>query len=278
MQEFLFTLFRACFAVLCTLGICLLDVDALACGRDTDCRIGERVYRVVLPPAATSPAPRRAVIFVHGYMGTAKNVLRNKDLVAVATKHGAAFVAAQAVGIEWNVPGVPSVDATAGVDELKYFDRVAADLKQRFSIRRKDIIVAGFSSGAMMVWHLACHRGDTFAGFVAFSGTFWKPLPKSCPLDSINLIHYHGKSDTIVPIHGRQIKDGFQGDVYEAMALLVRAGKFGAAQLQNQSGLDCKQRENASGNVLELCLFAGGHELRASYLERAWRKLLPKHK
>jgi polyhydroxybutyrate depolymerase len=278
MQLFSFIQSRVSFATLCAAGMCLVNVDALACGRDTDCRIGERVYRVVLPPAATSQAPRHAVIFVHGYMGTAKNILRNKDLVAVATKHGAAFVAAQAVGIEWNVPGVPSVDATPGVDELMYFDRVAADLKQRFGIRRQNIIVAGFSSGAMMVWHLACHRGGAFAGFVAFSGTFWKPLPKSCPLHSINLMHYHGKSDSIVPIHGRQIKDGYQGDVYEAINLIARSGKFGPAKSQNYAGLDCQRRGNASGNVLELCLFAGGHELRPGYLDRAWRKLMPKRK
>ncbi len=223
-----------------------------------------------------SQAPRGAVIFVHGYMGSAQNVLRNKELVAVASKHGAAFVAAQAVGVEWNVPGVPSVDANPGVDELEYFDRIAANLKQRFGIHRQDIFVSGFSSGAMMVWYLACQKGDSFAGFVAFSGTFWKPLPKNCPTRSINLIHYHGKRDTIVPIHGRQIKDGYQGDVYEAMDLIARAGHFGPAKSQNHSGLDCRQRENASGNILELCLFAGGHEIRPSYLERAWRKLMPK--
>lgn len=278
MQKFPFILSRVCITALCAASICLLDVDASACGRDTDCHIGERVYRVVLPAAATSQAPDRAVIFVHGYMGSAKNVLRNKDLVAVATKHGAGFVVAQAVGIEWNVPGVPSVDAKPGVNELEYFDRVADDLKRRFGIGRQDIVIAGFSSGAMMVWHLACHKGDAFAGFVAFSGTFWKPLPKNCPIHSINLIHYHGKSDTIVPIHGRQIKDGYQGDVYEAIDLIARSGKFGPAKSQNQSGLDCQHRENANGNVLELCLFAGGHELRPSYLDRAWPMLMPEQK
>lgn len=278
MQTFSCILSRSCLAVLCAANVFLLNVDASACGPDTDCRIGERLYRVVLPSVATSQAPQRAVIFVHGYMGSAKNVLRKKELVAVAIKHGAAFVAAQASGIEWNVPGVPSVDAKPGVDEVKYFDRVAADLKQRFRIRRQDIIVSGFSSGAMMVWHLACQKGDAFAGFVAFSGTFWKPLPKNCPLHSINLIHYHGKSDTIVPIHGRRIKDGYQGDVYEAIKLFVRSGKFGPEKSQNYSGLDCKHRGNATGNILELCLFAGGHELRPSYLESAWRKLMPKHK
>jgi len=267
---------RLCIFMLCAAGPSLLNVDASACGRDTDCRLGQRVYRVVLPATATSQAPRGAVIFVHGYMGSAQNVLRNKELVAVASKHGAAFVAAQAVGVEWNVPGVPSVDANPGVDELEYFDRIAANLKQRFGIHRQDIFVSGFSSGAMMVWYLACQKGDSFAGFVAFSGTFWKPLPKNCPTRSINLIHYHGKRDTIVPIHGRQIKDGYQGDVYEAMDLIARAGHFGPAKSQNHSGLDCRQRENASGNILELCLFAGGHEIRPSYLERAWRKLMPK--
>lgn len=259
--------------ILFVLGVTFGNLKASACGRDTDCLLGQRTYRVVLPNGDAGKAPRGAIIFVHGYRGAAENEIRNDGLVAVATKHGAAFVAAQAVGIEWNLPGVPSDDAKPGINELAYFDSLTDDLKKRFGIQRRDIFVAGFSSGAMMVWHLACHRGDNFAGFVPISGTFWKPLPKSCPMRSINLIHYHGTKDGVVPIHGRPIKDGHQGDVYEALSLFARAGQFGPASTKKTSDLNCTRRSNPKGNILELCLFPGKHELKPRHLERAWREL-----
>jgi polyhydroxybutyrate depolymerase len=258
--------------ILFAAGVTFGNLKASACGRDTDCLLGQRTYRVVLPSGDARKAPRGAIIFVHGYRGSAENEVRNDGLVAVATKHGAAFVAAQAAGIEWNLPGVPSDDAKPSIDELAYFDSLADDLKKRFGIQRRDIFVAGFSSGAMMVWYLACHRGDNFAGFVPISGTFWKPLPKSCPMRSINLIHYHGTEDGVVPIHGRPIKDGHQGDVYEALSLFARAGQFGPASTKKNSELSCTRRSSAKGNILELCLFLGQHDLKPRHLERAWRE------
>ena len=60
----------------------------------------------------------------------------------------------------------------------------------------------------MMVWHLACYRGASFAGFAPMSGTFWEPVPETCPTGPVNLIHYHGTKDPVVPLTGRQIDPG----------------------------------------------------------------------
>lgn len=244
---------------------------AEACGRDSDCVIGSRSYRIVLPPDHDTGTPIGAIIFTHGYRGTADRVTRNKNLTALAKDLGVAVVAAQASGPEWNLPGVPSADAQDGVDELAYFDALAADLAGRFGVDQARTLVAGFSSGAMMVWHLACYRGNAYAGFVPMSGTFWEPLPESCPAGPVNLIHYHGTEDPVVPLAGRQIKDGRQGNVYEAINLMARAGGYRPVEAAPEAGLACSRQENGGGQRLELCLFSGKHQMNVAHIGRAWR-------
>ena len=254
---------------------CWFATTAAACGHDSDCAVGERTYRVVLPDLPATSTPLGAIIFAHGYRGTAAGSLGNQSLVALADTLGVVLAAAQAAGPEWSVPGLPSDDALTGVDEIAYFEAIAADLARRFGVDPERIIVAGFSSGAMLVWHLACYAGDQFAGFVPFSGTFWRPLPADCPTGSVNLSHYHGDADTIVPLAGRPIKDAQQGDVEEAIALIVEAGGFRHDADDNTPTLRCSAYRNDVGKQVELCLFAGGHTFDPAHLARAWQRFVP---
>lgn len=250
-----------------------VPTTANACGVDTDCEVGDRVYRILLP-ADDGAGDIGAIIFAHGFRGTAAGVLKDERLTGVASELGLAFVAAQAAGPEWNIPNIPTVDAREGVDELAYFDGLVDDLTARFHVDPARIFVAGFSSGGMMVWHLACYRGTSFAGFVPMSGTFWAPVPESCPTGPVNLVHYHGKDDPVVPLHGRPIKDAHQGDVYDAMAMFVREGDYRPLEESQPSGLDCSRWADDRQHVLELCLFAGEHTMQPENLARAVRLFL----
>ena len=247
--------------------------SAMACGAGTDCVIGDRTYRIVLPDGYDGKGGIGAVIFIHGYRGTAAAEMKNAALTSLASELGIAYAAAQADGPEWNIPHVPGGPAP-GVDELAYFDALANDLVARFAVDRSRIVVAGFSSGAMMTWHLACYRGNGFAGFVANSGTFWAPVPETCPTGPVNLIHYHGRQDPVVPLAGRQIKDTRQGNVFEAIDMMRRLGDYRAVAEDNPPGLDCSRWDDAERHRLELCLFDGGHTVKRANLERALRILL----
>ncbi len=242
-----------------------------ACGRDTDCMIGARSYRIALPEGHDGTTPIGAIVFVHGYRGTANGVMRNKALTALASELDVAFIAAQAAGPDWNIPGAPSHHAQEGIDELAYFDALIEDVTARFAIDRTRLVASGFSSGAMMVWHLACDRGAAFKGFVPMSGTFWEPVPETCPAGPVNLIHYHGSEDPVVPLTGRQVKDGHQGNVFEAIEMLARSGGYRPVEAGETTGLECARQVAEDGELLELCLFTGKHQLKAWHLARAWR-------
>jgi polyhydroxybutyrate depolymerase len=245
--------------------------EAEACGRDTDCVIGDRNYRIAFPEVHDGSTPIGAIVFVHGYRGTANGVMRNKALTALASELDVAFIAAQAAGPDWNIPGAPSHHAQEGIDELAYFDALIEDVTARFAIDRTRLVASGFSAGAMMVWHLACYRGASFAGFVPMSGTFWAPVPKTCPSGAVNLVHYHGSEDSMVPLTGRRIEDARQGNVSEAVEMLARTGGYRPVETGQTPGLNCSRRVNRYGKLLELCLFPGKHQLKAKHLARAWR-------
>ena len=248
---------------------------AYACGDNSDCTIGDRTYRIVLPGNYDGKGTIGAIVFAHGFRGTAAKVLRNKKLIAISTELGMALIAAQAAGPEWNIPHIPSVDARVGIDELTYFDELIADVITRFAIDDERIVAAEFSSGAMMVWHLACYRAEAFAGFVPMSGTLWEPLPHRCPSGPVNLIHYHGTNDKVVPIHGRPIKDAHQGDVLRAFSLVTRNGHFQPEPVYDTDKLKCSRQNENDGHILEFCQFPGKHWFRTEHLTRAVRLLLP---
>ena len=246
--------------------IMCVGTPAFACGVKTDCNIGNRTYRAYQPPDATD----RAIIFFHGVGGRASKQIMNSGLRAVAEDLNAILIAAQSAQKEWNVPGAPADYAANATTELQYFDELQSDIQMRFGVNPENTIVAGFSSGSMVIWNIACFRGQNAFGFVANSGTFWDPMPSSCPSTPVNLNHYHGKSDTTVPMEGRQIFNSHQGDVLQAIEILTGVAINLSSVDRTRGKLECYLAREGSDGHVELCLFEGGHRFSADYIADAW--------
>ena len=247
---------------------------AVACGPDSRCKIGDRHYYVRMPAGHDGKTKVGAVIYAHGYMGTAKRVMANKWFRQLANRMGVAFIAPKSSGGDWSLPNSPSrMRGAAPVDELAYFDRLLEDVARRFAIDTKRILVTGFSAGGMMVWTLACHRSTKFAGFAPIAGTFWRPVPDTCTSPPASIIHMHGDRDPTVPINGRPIGPTHQGKVPRAIAMYAKFGKFGAPVKKQRGNLSCEHRENKAGDILEFCMFSGGHTFNSDYIRRAWEAL-----
>ncbi|MET4101135.1 polyhydroxybutyrate depolymerase [Roseovarius sp. MBR-78] len=248
---------------LCALLWVLGGGAALACGVESDCRLGDRSYRIALPEGAP---PVGAVVYAHGYRGSAAAVMRNRSLRRLVAEEGLALIALDSLDGEWVIPHAPGHADTDGAEEFAYVEAVLADASQRFAIDRGRVIGAGFSSGAMLMWTLACEMPARFAGIIAVAGTFWQRPPEECATPVTSLVHVHGTSDPTVPLTGRAIRETWQGDVGESLAMYRRLGGFGAVQPPAPEGLDCESWRNAAGEVLDFCLHPGGHSLRTEYL------------
>jgi len=247
-------------------GLILWTTAAQACGPDTDCVVDDRIYRIRMPEGYDGKTPIGAIIHAHGYRGTAKGVMKNKGMARMASQLGVALIAPKSKGDDWLLPGAPRKTHVDGSAEFEYFDALIADVTQRFPIDTKRLMVSGFSAGGMMTWNLACHRGEMFAAFAPIAGTFWEPIPKSCPSGPVHLIHTHGMTDEIVPLDGRIIADTKQGEVLAAMEMIAPNGELGTESNSSEDDLDCERATGADGHILELCFHDGGHSIKSKWL------------
>ncbi|RMA43439.1 alpha/beta hydrolase family esterase [Rhodophyticola porphyridii] len=252
----------------------LFASPAAACGPDTDCMIGERSYRLYLPENL-GPDPVGAVVFAHGYRGSAEGVMRNRSLRGLADELGMVFVALKSAGDDWNLAHRPRNPAQTEALEYTYVAAVLDDVAARVALDRDRVVATGFSAGGMMTWTLACGMPGQFAGFVPISGTFWAPVPETCSAAPANLVHIHGTQDSVVPLGGRQIGEARQGDVPTALATYAAHGAFSYTEtVQAPGDMMCRQSENAAGQVLDFCTFPGGHDFSVTRLRHGIARVL----
>ncbi len=259
--------------VLLSLVFSCVASSLLACGQHSDCPVGERFYRIVLPEGDNATEPMPALVFAHGFRGTAKGVLRNPKLRALASDLGAALIAVKSVGSGWDLPNGPRTLKSDGSSEFTYFDAVIDDATTRFPIDKNRIVMSGFSAGGMMTWNLACSRPDRFAGFVPIAGTFWLSPPETCAQPATSIIHIHGDQDKTVPLLGRRIGPTKQGEVPAVLDMYASFGAFGQPERHRYDGLSCKERRTEGGDLLDFCLFSGGHWFDPEHLRHGWKKL-----
>ena len=241
----------------------------IACGHETDCKIGDRTYRIFVPESFDSNSEAGALIHLHGYRGTAKGVMRNKALTSLVSNFNIPLIAPKSKGRDWNFPNSPSYTRSPTNNESKFFDELIEDVVSRFGISPDKLIISGFSSGGMAVWYLACYHGTKYSAFIPLSGTFWGNIPESCEQGAVNLIHYHGKSDSVVPLEGRPIGSTFQGNVFKAFEMMTNYGNYETVSEVQSNDLECTRKFNSDRKILELCLYEGGHEMRVSQIKRA---------
>ncbi len=246
---------------------------AMACGPDSDCAIEGRTYRIRLPEVAAG-ARVGAILFLHGHGGKAQEIMDDRELAAAVSGLGLALIAPQSAGFGWTMrrgAGEPAADALV---EPAYMDRVMADVVARFPVDRGRVMASGMSAGGMVVWYLACHRPEAYAGFAPIAGTFWRPMPGDCRPPPAWLRHIHGTRDMVVPLAGRTVRpQTVQGDVFEAVAMFAAAGRFAEARRAMVDGQDCTIRDNPEGRRLALCLHDGAHDYRVGDIVSAWREL-----
>lgn len=244
----------------------IFTTPALACGPDTDCRVGDRIFRIAMPEGWDGKSSVPALIWSHGYRGSAAGVMRNTSLRRMLSDAGFALIAAQGVNGSWDLPFGPRTFDSDGTAEFAYFDAVIAEISKNHHVDPARIIASGFSAGGMMVWNLACSRPDKFAGFIPISGTFWLRPPESCLGPAASIIHIHGTQDKTVPLKGRPIGDTKQGEVEDALAMYQTFGNFGASNYFKTGPLTCRNRSNPQGDILQYCLFEGGHSFSVKML------------
>jgi polyhydroxybutyrate depolymerase len=254
------------------LGVLAPTVGA-ACGTNSQCKVGDRHYYISLPDNYDGRTKIPALFFAHGLQGSALGTIRNTRLRQVSNDLGIALIAIKSLGVSWASKNAPTGNARRERAEFAYLDAVAQDATKRFAIDGERLVMAGASTGGMFTWNVACHRSDAFAAFIPMSGTFWTPQPARCKGPVTSIVHFHGDNDQTVPLTGRFARGVQQGSVPKSLAMYRAYGDFRAPRSRRVSGLKCENSRNRKKDILNFCLYSGGHSFRSSNVGVAWKML-----
>lgn len=268
-----------------------------ACGGAVACEIvGQNggTYYVASPSHVHNGSDSRRLkvfVFFHGHNGSGAAVMRNQGLLKSLARAGYLLVAPDGPQFSFNgrttrgwAARPEGEDPRGQRDDIKFVERVLADLSTRYDLDASETLVGGFSSGGSMAWYFSCYSKEPLAGVVAVAGGLRRPLPdgglrqddgsvaKKCPGGPRKLIHIHGFSDRQVPLEGRGIRSWHQGDVFEGLAVLrntnqCRSRPDGAS---SKGAYWCREWNRCvSGQSVRLCLHGGGHGMPKNWLKES---------
>lgn len=246
----------------------------LACGPDTDCEVDGGSYRLLIPDGADGPVP--ALLWLHGWGGSAEGVMKNRSMRERLTQRGYALIAplglprAEHRNRDWGVRD----EGTHPRDDIAFLEAVLSDAASR-GVDPERVLAGGFSRGGSMVWDLACRAPGSARAYAPVAGAFWEPLPDGCA-GPVDLFHSHGWTDRIVPLEGRSVANGTltQGDVFASLAILRETNGCDARQPESapmsEDGTLWERRwTDCSRGRIDLMLWPGGHGIPPGWLDRA---------
>ncbi|MFA9229218.1 MAG: alpha/beta hydrolase [Microgenomates group bacterium] len=178
--------------------------------------------------APVSGKARNMVVFLHGYGANGDDLLGLADPLS-GHMRDTVFIAPDApdacsgtpFGRQWF--GIPAFDGSSLADAMAAMEKSALQLNAFLDVRMADeglsdaqVMLLGFSQGAMMSLHVAPRRKTPFAGVIAISGRLIRPDRLQAELvvkPPVLLIH--GDQDPVVDF----AKMGKAGDALVAAGL-----------------------------------------------------------
>jgi polyhydroxybutyrate depolymerase len=219
-------------------------------------------------------------VFLHGYLGSSADEMADNGLRRAFSDLGVLLVFPDGSPPDYWIHRPRAVDSR---DEIAFLRAVLVDVRRRWPVDEPLVWVAGFSNGGFMVWDLACNGAGDFLAYVALSGAFLEPLPHECLGGPVNLLEFHGLTDEMVPIEGREVADNFvQGDLFASFAALRALDKCrrdpDEYQTRGPFALRMWSRNCASGKRIAMAIHSGSHEMLEGWVELAWDwvRMLPR--
>ena len=152
----------------------------------------------------------KVVLFLHGYGSNGNDLIglkdyidNEQDLISFESPNAPESCPMNYFGYQWfNLVERTSEEIYLGLKKsYKYLDQIISDLIVKHSTNYENIILIGFSQGAMLSTYYGLTSKIKMGGIISLSGA----LPKNI-LDDIRLLNlsqkfsiFHGKSDLVVP-------------------------------------------------------------------------------
>jgi len=164
----------------------------------------ERTYLVHIPTNYDHNTPTPVVLIFHG---AATNAAITVSFTGMSKKSDeAGFIAVYPNGtglgpfLTWNAGGRKGKLAEESADDVKYVGLLLDDLATVANVDSRRVYATGMSNGGMMCYRLAAEMSDRIAAIAPVAGTV--TVDESRPKRPVPVMHFHGKSDNIVPVDG----------------------------------------------------------------------------
>jgi len=160
-----------------------------------------RQYILYLPDNLPENAP--LVFVLHGYTGTAFQMMNYVNMNSIADENGFAICYPQGTldnegTTHWNAR--LNISKT---DDIGFLTELAKYLQSEYDLSDEETFSCGFSNGGFMSYTLSCEAPEVFNAIATVAGTMsgytWNNRNISEP---IPILHIHGIDDESVPIDG----------------------------------------------------------------------------
>ncbi len=164
----------------------------------------EREYQLYIPSSYNEETAHPVLLNFHGFGGNAKNYFTfESNFQEVAEQEGVILVYPQALLLSgfsvWNAAPFAE-DNKTDFDDIGFIETLIVDLQEQLSIDPEHVYAAGFSTGGMFSYALACFSNEPIAGVAAVSAAQLNLV--DCAPSPANVFIAHGTADDVLPYYG----------------------------------------------------------------------------
>ena len=151
-------------------------------------------------PADVNPRSS-LVIVMHGYMGSAGEIMDYSGFNAIADRDG--FIVAYPEGTidqhGYRFFNVGYDDhATSTVDDLGFISSLTSDLQNQLGVTPERTFIAGMSNGGDIAYFIACNHSELYGAMASVTGVLMKHIRDECvPAKPLPVLQIHGTDDAI---------------------------------------------------------------------------------
>jgi len=237
-----------------------------------------RQYYLYEPDIISDNSP---LIFVlHGYSGSALNVMDYSNMNALADEKGFTVCYPQGTTDQWNNRfwnvGY-DFHGSETVDDIDFITNLALHLQNQNGYNQNNTFVTGMSNGGDMSYMLACQSDNIFNSIAPVAGCMMQEIYQSCNSEPISVLEIHGTNDDVTLWNG----DYFNVDGWGAYISTLQAIEYwnnenqcqNYEELQGPSFNTIHHRYHGCVSNKEVWLYevvGGGHDWPNYASEEIW--------
>ncbi len=174
----------------------------------------KRSYRLHIPRNYAADKKYPLVVVIHGAFSNAKKMEKETGFSELADREDFIVLYPDGIGLfgllqTWNAGHCCGKAAKDDVDDTGFIQHTISEVRNRYSVDRKRIYMAGMSNGGMMAYRYAAEKSREIAALAVVAGCIGSEkqdgekkwvLPR--PDDPVPLFIVHGEDDFVVPFDG----------------------------------------------------------------------------